>query len=206
MVSPLEQSVRDLDCLEGTIAEIAIAATHRLDVNKNTAESYIWAKRQGFASWTEYQDHLAKRQGYASQYDYLKNLANKKGKTLSKMSEISAMRNGKDNCQEYCGISLQKQFEETIKTLPLKKIIKKLDKKPRQINPSEENILTLDYLPELKSAIESLSERDRYVIEQRYFQDKTLEEIGKELSYTRQRIEQIEKKALKKLAKRIPLS
>ena len=56
---------------------------------------------------------------------------------------------------------------------------------------------------ELKSALESLTDRERQVIELRfgllYGRARTLEEVGKEFNVTRERIRQIEAKALRKL-------
>ena len=56
---------------------------------------------------------------------------------------------------------------------------------------------------ELKSALESLTDRERQVIELRFGlldgRARTLEEVGKELNVTRERIRQIEAKALRKL-------
>ena len=56
---------------------------------------------------------------------------------------------------------------------------------------------------ELKSALESLTDRERQVIELRFGlldgRARTLEEVGKEFNVTRERIRQIEAKALRKL-------
>ena len=55
--------------------------------------------------------------------------------------------------------------------------------------------------------LEKLTAQEQQVIKLRYAQNwrvvKTLEEIGKIMGYTRQRIEQIEKEALKKLEKKM---
>lgn len=51
----------------------------------------------------------------------------------------------------------------------------------------------------LESACENLTEREKFVIEQLYKEQKTLEETGKEINVSRERIRQISAKALRKL-------
>lgn len=58
-------------------------------------------------------------------------------------------------------------------------------------------------IDDLRQAVASLDERDRYVIEQRFFRGKTLEEVGLELKLTKQRVFQIETDALDKLRKKL---
>lgn len=55
------------------------------------------------------------------------------------------------------------------------------------------------YLKGLEMAIETLTEREQKVIQYRYQYNMTLEEAGKEFDVTRERIRQIEAKALRKL-------
>ena len=58
---------------------------------------------------------------------------------------------------------------------------------------------------DIKKSLEGLSEKERYIIEHRFGIEKirtmTLEEIGKKLNFSKERIRQIEKEALKKLRK-----
>lgn len=72
----------------------------------------------------------------------------------------------------------------------------------------EEEALTEVMKEELRRALEMLTDRERYVIERRFGiidnKPRTLEEVGRELHVTRERIRQIETKALRKLrSKRI---
>lgn len=51
----------------------------------------------------------------------------------------------------------------------------------------------------IKKAIETLDYRERRIIEMRFFEDKTLEEIGKEFNITRERVRQLEQLILERL-------
>lgn len=63
-------------------------------------------------------------------------------------------------------------------------------------------ILDCVYLPKLYEAIGSLSEREQKIIELRYKHYMTLEEVGREFQVTRERIREIEAKALRRLRSR----
>ena len=70
--------------------------------------------------------------------------------------------------------------------------------------PQPEDIANRDYLSkQIQEVLSTLSDRERKVIELRFgLQDgvaRTLEEVGREFKVTRERIRQIESKALKKL-------
>lgn len=54
-------------------------------------------------------------------------------------------------------------------------------------------------LAALQDALFTLPKRDRYIISQRFFQDKTLEEVGTQLGLTRERVRQLQNRALKRL-------
>ena len=55
------------------------------------------------------------------------------------------------------------------------------------------------YIKGVAEVLEKLSEREQMIVWSRYSQNKTLEEVAKELNVTRERIRQIEAKALRKL-------
>lgn len=56
---------------------------------------------------------------------------------------------------------------------------------------------------ELAEAMARLTERERFVLRRRFWSEMTLEQIGAELGVTRERIRQIEARALEKLKKRL---
>ncbi|NLZ41125.1 MAG: sigma-70 family RNA polymerase sigma factor, partial [Comamonadaceae bacterium] len=58
----------------------------------------------------------------------------------------------------------------------------------------------------IQDAIDSLTEREAYVIRERFFSETTLEELSERMEVTRERVRQIEIKALRKLrhVSRIP--
>lgn len=56
---------------------------------------------------------------------------------------------------------------------------------------------------ELAEAMGRLTERERFVLKERFWGERTLQQIGEELGVTRERARQIEAKALGKLAQRL---
>ena len=71
------------------------------------------------------------------------------------------------------------------------------------ISPSDA-ILKDDLKVQIEGVLEQLNEREKAVIKMRFGimddeSDRTLEEIGKELNVTRERVRQIESSAIKKL-------
>jgi RNA polymerase primary sigma factor len=79
-----------------------------------------------------------------------------------------------------------------------------VDVLPDEKNPEPEDIASSQLLREqVRNALEFLSDRERQVLEMRFGlqdgKDHTLEEVGKEFGVTRERIRQIEAKALRKL-------
>jgi RNA polymerase primary sigma factor len=71
------------------------------------------------------------------------------------------------------------------------------------VRTPEEAVIETDAAKEVERALEPLSERERKVLRMRYGlgtdREHTLEEIGKHLSVTRERVRQIESRALEKL-------
>ena len=47
--------------------------------------------------------------------------------------------------------------------------------------------------------VKALTQREQKVLEQRFIHDKTLDEVGQEMGVNRERVRQIEKKAIRKM-------
>lgn len=194
MVSPLEQSVRDLDYPKGTITEIATAAAHVLGANKNTAIGYIFAKRKGFASYENYAKEKIMSRWGLSMSKYVIMITKKNHGSITNARTLTALKAGLNTYHEYKRKCKKKQrkFEQSQITNFNFRHRKKI---PDSENPQEE-IELREFIPKL---LNYLNPKEKLILEQRYFQDKTLEEIGKENNLTYQRIEQIEKQSLAKL-------
>ena len=71
-------------------------------------------------------------------------------------------------------------------------------------NNADKGIISLSMQEQLRSVLETLTEKEKKVLELRYGlfggKIKTLEEIGKEFHVTRERVRQIETKAMQKLS------
>jgi RNA polymerase sigma-32 factor len=69
-----------------------------------------------------------------------------------------------------------------------------------------ENEKDVIFKKELSKALEVLNDREKYIVYHRYLNEnpKTLQELGDELNVTRERIRQIEKRALEKMKKALP--
>ena len=63
----------------------------------------------------------------------------------------------------------------------------------------EEDVARECYIPGISAAVATLTDREQGVIMMRFQQKKTLEQCGKECGITRERIRQIEAKAIRKL-------
>jgi len=101
-----------------------------------------------------------------------------------------------DTIAEEVGLSVEK----------VKNVIK-ITKEPISLEApigNEEDGRFGDFIEDIESVLEQLNEREKAVIKLRFGimddeSDRTLEEIGKELSVTRERVRQIESSAIKKL-------
>ncbi len=67
-------------------------------------------------------------------------------------------------------------------------------------NGEWEYALPADFMPSLAYVLALLTDREQTVIEKRYKEHRTYEDIGKEFGVTRERIRQVEQKALRKLS------
>ena len=67
--------IQKYDRQDLSVAEIS----RRTDVPYSTVWGYTAAKKKGFASRTEYNEHLAKQRGFASRIEYDKHLAKQRG-------------------------------------------------------------------------------------------------------------------------------
>jgi|GEM_PF-104812 len=92
----------------------------------------------------------------------------------------------------YLPISLETPVDQEGESL-LKDVIEYIDIK------FEEDTYSLMLKEKIEDVMENLTEREKKTLKLRFGQEKTLAEIGQEFGLTRERIRQIEEKALKKL-------
>ena len=71
---------------------------------------------------------------------------------------------------------------------------------PEGVSPADA-VAAIEDAEQLTEVMTSLSAKERRVLEVRFWEDRTLEEVGEELGLTRERIRQIEKSCLAKLYK-----
>ena len=88
--------------------------------------------------------------------------------------------------------SLSDISQEDIKVIPLSEDLIDID------NPVE-NCIDMEMKCILNEVLNTLTSRECIVIKCRYYENKTLEEVAKKFDVTRERIRQIEAKALRKL-------
>ncbi len=104
---------------------------------------------------------------------------------------------------EHSDVSLDNEIDDNGKTFI--NFVETSYKTPEEeaIENEKEEILK----KELWKALDVLNEREKYIILNRYLTDnpKTLQEIGDEFGITRERVRQIEKRALEKIKKHLPL-
>jgi len=100
---------------------------------------------------------------------------------------------------EICRVLRKEDFKEEFETVPLESVYDLVDD-----GPTAEDAVNLSELKiDVTAALETLKPREERVLRKRFGiglgADYTLEEIGKEFSVTRNRIREIEAKALRKL-------
>jgi len=127
-----------------------------------------------------------------------------------KLKELFYVENGREITEEEI-INILKISEETLKNINKAEVkimpITEFDSPLESLIQGEEDINTDIYQEEMKKIVgellNKLTEREQKIIKWHYglieSNVKTLDEIGKELGVTRQRVNQIESKALKKI-------
>jgi RNA polymerase sigma factor (sigma-70 family) len=178
------------------------------------AEYYGYLARQkGFNSPSEYKEHFARNKGFNSRGEYNDNLARKKGfKSHTKYQEHFARQKGFNSITEYREhFARQKGFNsitEYYECLANKKFQKDIEIIP---DSRFENILTSRNLSSLEEEeremyysllgflVDNLPDRERKIIRERFYFGSTLEEVGKEIGVTTERVRQIQENALWRL-------
>ncbi len=106
------------------------------------------------------------------------------------VSEMEMRLSGRDFSLEYTNYDSDQQLLDIIP-----------DTRENYVEKIEEEDEKIHNAKLIKEALSKLTEKERYVIEKRILDEnpKTLQEIGDDLGITRERVRQIEEKALKKL-------
>ncbi len=95
--------------------------------------------------------------------------------------------------------SLDHSYNEDVGFIPIDFLVDKHQ------TPAEA-LLDSDFKKIVNKSMNLLTERERSIIKSRYFMDKTLEDIGYKLKISKERVRQIESRALLKLRKKITLN
>jgi len=94
---------------------------------------------------------------------------------------------------------VKKDLLDVVETVPLEYVYNRVDKSPLP----EDGIIVSDIETAVRNALLTLKPREERVLRKRFGigmnTDHTLEEVGRELSVTRERVRSIEAKALRKL-------
>ena len=217
MVSELESKVRKLDNKNKSITESARRITLQLELREGTIMNYILAKRAGFSSFSEWRKDRLKKRGFHGWTDYFNYLAKKSGlKDYKELINRAYIKTGFWGRADYNNYLYHKKighvkdkeeyFEGAWKDkLNLKyKSNESLDKIPTERDFSLIGILkNADKKEEIKSLLDkiigNLPERYQRIIRGRFYEGKSYAKIGKELKISRERVRQIESKAIRKL-------
>ena len=183
-----------------------------LRINKNTLNNVITTIGKGFNYHYEYQGYLARQKGFSSQHEYQEHLARKGGYKNTQRARMAfhklkrpiellnkdAIRSGYKDFNSYISIRRmlkrtapigttpkQQELEDSIILFPPKTLEQTL------VAPVENKNNQYD-IEIIKILIQKLPERERNIIEKKYFQGKTLEEIGKEYGITGEGVRQIQ--------------
>lgn len=217
MISELESKARNLDDERKSINESAREIERQVRINKKYAINIISAKRFGFSSLIAWKKSCLEKRGFSSLIEYEDYRARKKGlknhKELREQECINMGFYGKADYHNYLHHKNRghvKNKEEYFEGLWRDKF--DLEYKPNEYfeEISTEKDFSLigileneDKKEEIKNLLEKITaklpERDQRVIRARFYEGKTYQEIGKELKLTRERIRQIEPKAIRKL-------
>ncbi|MEK6914857.1 MAG: sigma-70 family RNA polymerase sigma factor [Nanoarchaeota archaeon] len=164
----------------------------KIGISKEMVYIIFSAIKQGFHSIPEYHDYVIKKiinpetgNKFLDINEYDNYISRKRGfKNFSnyvQFRKLEAKLNGKS-------LSKQEKFERSIRLFSLKKLDRKiLDDKNLELEI--ENIDNLELL------LNRIPDRYRKVLEMRYIDEKTQEEVGREINLTCQRVQQIEKRA-----------
>lgn len=187
------EDVRKLKSQGKSIDEIALI----LEIKKGSIEWIFSAINKGFNSLLDYRNHciynminLETGDKFIDLKEYSNYFARKKGfnnySNYVQFRKLEARLNGKS-------LSKQEEFERSIKTFPLEKMLNL----PSKNGYNEKNTENKDHLNQLLNRIPNIW---KTILEMRYIDEKTQEEIGREINITYQGVQQIEKKALNYLA------
>ncbi len=216
MVSARENLVRKLDNKTKSIVESARNIAEQLNISLRTTEKIIRCKRRGFNSTNDYHISILKKSGLNNWTDALNYWAENRGfKDHNEYEEYIAQKNGFINLNEYNMYLRYKskgKFKNKRDFQERDGFVEDLEyQDPKFLdNILYENDYSLlgileqeDKKEEIKNildkSLEKLDENSKRVIIERFYEGKTLNEIGSQMNFTRQRVEQIEKDALRKL-------
>ena len=199
MVSELELKVREMDDPNIKIYEMSRQIAKKLKASLETVYHYLIAKRQGLESNAEYLRAILKKRGINSISEYESYKVLKRG-FLGKADYANYLyhkkRNRVKNKEEYFEGSWKDRKLDFQDSRALDNIQSDKDYSLISILEVEDRKEEIKFL--LNITLERLYEKWRKVLIGRFYEGKTFEEIGKDLNLTRERVRQIEEKALQK--------
>lgn len=185
MASELEIKVRKLDNENETIYKSAKRIATILNKNYQTVQPIIFAKRKGFSNSKSFILSTLQIRGYINLAEYSNFQHHKRKGNFNNLRDFQE-RGGLNEHLKYKNMffldSLASSYDSSSPFLALE-------------TEEENEKISLT----LKGIVKKLSPRHKYVIKQRFYQGKTLEEIGKKLKITREAVRQTEERALEKL-------